>query len=122
MGVIYRAAAQLVLGLHVLFSLVAMFGGFALLIHLSWMWVHLPLLIWAVAVNLFGWTCPLTPLEKKLLKAGGSQAYDGGFLVNYLGPLLNLDNQTSRKLEVQTASVLLVWNMLVYVGIFLTYG
>lgn len=122
MEVIYRTAAQLVLSLHVLFSLVAMFGGFALLIHLSWMWVHLPVLIWAVAVNLFGWTCPLTPLEKKLLKAGGGQAYGGGFLVNYLGPLLNLDNQTSRKLEVQTASVLLVWNMLVYVGIFLTYG
>jgi hypothetical protein len=122
MRFIYRTAAQLVLSLHVLFSVVAIFGGFALFIHLSWMWVHLPILIWAVAVNLFDWTCPLTPLEKKLLKAGGSEEYEGGFLAKYLGPLLNLDNNVSRKLEVQTASVLLVWNMLVYVGIYLTYG
>ncbi len=122
MRLIYRISAQLVLSLHVLFSLVAMFGGFAIFLHLSWMWIHLPILTWAVAVNLFGWTCPLTPLEKKLLKAGGGEEYVGGFLANYLGPLLNLDNHTSRKLEVQTATVLLIWNMLVYIGICLTYG
>ncbi|MBE9523146.1 MAG: DUF2784 domain-containing protein [Proteobacteria bacterium] len=121
MKIIYRAAAQLVLLLHILFSLVAMFGGFGLLIDMSWMWIHLPVLIWAVAVNLFSWTCPLTPLEKRLWRTGGSEEYEGGFLVHYLGPLLNLDS-SSRELEVQTGTVLLIWNMLVYVGIWLSMG
>lgn len=121
MKAFYRAAAQLVLLLHILFSLVALFGGFGLLIHLSWLWIHLPILIWAVAVNLFSWTCPLTPFEKKLWKAGGSEGYEGGFLVHYLGPLLNLDN-ASRDLEVQTGAVLIIWNILVYVGIWLSTG
>ena len=117
----YRAAAQLVLLLHILFSLVAMFGGFGMLIYLSSMWVHLPILIWAVAVNIFSWTCPLTPLEKKLWRAGGSYEYEGGFLNHYLRPLLNFDN-SSRKLEIQTGAVLIIWNMFVYVGIWLRMG
>lgn len=121
MRVFYRAAAQLVLLLHILFSLVAMFGGFGLLIHLSWMWIHLPILIWAVVVNLFSWTCPLTPLEKKLWRAGGSEEYEGGFLIHYLGPLLNLDN-ASREFEVQAGVVLMIWNILVYGGVWLSMG
>jgi hypothetical protein len=118
MKVFYRAAAQFVLLFHILFSLVAMFGCLGLLINLSWMWLHLPILLWSVAVNLFSWTCPLTPLEQKLLRAGESQAYEGGFLTHYLGPLLNLDN-SSRALEVQTGVALIIWNMLVYAVILL---
>jgi hypothetical protein len=114
----YKTAAKLVLFIHILFSLVAMFGGFGLLISQSWMWIHLPILIWAVAVNLFSWTCPLTPVEKKLWKLGGSDGYKGGFLSHYLRPLLNLDN-SSRELEVQTGIVLIIWNMVVYVGTWL---
>ena len=117
----YRTAAQLVLLLHILFSLVAMFGGFGMLIYLSSMWVHIPILIWAVTVNLFSWTCPLTPLEKKLWRAGGNDGYEGGFLSHYLRPLLNFDN-SSRKLEIQTGAVLIIWNMFVYVGIWLSMG
>jgi hypothetical protein len=119
MKAFYRAVAQLVLLLHIMFSLVAMFGGFSLLIHLSWMWIHLPILIWAIAVNLLNLTCPLTPLEKKLLRLGGREEYGGGFLVHYLGPLLNRDT-ASKQLEVQTGAVLIIWNMLVYVGIWLS--
>ena len=74
-----------------------------------------------VIFNLFGWICPLTPLEKKLLRAGGSDAYEGGFLSHYLGPLLNLES-TSREIEIQTGIVLIIWNMLVYVGVWLSMG
>lgn len=111
---LFRAAAQLVLLVHTLFALTAMFGGFGMLICLSSMWIHIPIMLWAAAVNLFSWTCPLTPLEKRLWRAGGREEYDGGFLVHYLGPLLNLET-ASRKLEVQTGTVILTWNLLVYV-------
>ena len=121
MKTFYRAVAQFLLLLHITFSLVAMFGGFSLLIHLSWMWIHLPILIWSIVVNLFNLTCPLTPLEKKLLRLGSREAYEGGFLVHYLGLLLNRDN-ASRQLEIQTGAVLIIWNMLVYGGIWLSMG
>ncbi len=115
---LFQAFAQLVLLIHILFSLTAMFGGFGVLICLSSMWIHIPLMLWAAAVNLFSWTCPLTPLEKRLWRAGGREEYEGGFLIHYLGPLLNLET-ASRKLEVQTGAVILIWNLLVYAIVWL---
>ena len=119
MRVLYRAAAQLVLLLHILFTLLALFGGFGVLMSPTWLWVHLPIVVWAVAVNLFGWICPLTPLEKRLWRAGGREEYRGGFLLHYFGPLLNLDT-ASRKIEILTGVVVLIWNVVVYAGIWLS--
>ena len=88
-----------------------------MLICLSAFWIHIPVLIWATVVNLFGWVCPLTTLEKKLLRAAGDEQYEEGFLIHYFGPLLNLEN-ASRKLEIQTGVVILVWNIIVYLVVF----
>lgn len=118
MRLLYRVAAQLILLLHILFVLVAMFGGFGLLFCKTWMWIHIPVLLWATAVNLFGWICPLTPLEKKLWRAGGRDEYKGGFLVHYFGPFLNL-NVAARRVEVLTGVIVLVWNLVIYSGIWL---
>ena len=111
---LYRAAARMVLVLHLMFTVVALFGGFALLMSLAMLWIHIPILLWAVAVNLFGWTCPLTPLEKKLWRTGGRPDYAGGFLIHYFGALLNLES-ASRRVEVTTALVLIAWNLVVYI-------
>ena len=119
MRVLYRAAAQLVLLLHILFTLLALFGGFGVLMSQAWLWVHLPIVVWGVAVNLFGWTCPLTPLEKSLLRAGGREEYRGGFLIHYFGPMINFDGG-SRNVEILTGAVVLIWNVVVYVGIWLS--
>ena len=110
-------AASLVLLLHIAFSLFAIFGGFGMLICLSAFWIHIPLMLWAAAVNLFGWTCPLTSMERKLWQAGGRESYEGGFVAHYFGPLLNLETST-RKLEVQTGLFVLGWNILVYLMVF----
>ncbi len=113
-----RVAARSVLMLHLMFSLAAMFGGLAMLILFSAFWIHIPLLLWAAAVNLFGWTCPLTPLEKRLWRCGGRDAYEGGFLVHYFGPLLNLE-RADRRVEIRTGGVILAWNAMVYSGVLL---
>lgn len=84
-----------------------------MLISISALWIHLPIVIWAAAVNLFGWTCPLTPLEKTLWRAAGREGYEGGFLVHYFGPLINLDSAT-RTTEQITGGVIITWNVLVY--------
>ena len=119
MKALYRAAAQIVMLLHISFTLLALFGGFGLLVSPAWLWVHLPIVIWAVAVNLFGWICPLTPLEKRLWRAGGRGEYRGGFLIHYFGPMINFDGG-SRRVEILTGVVVLIWNLVVYAGIWIS--
>ena len=58
--------ADLVLLAHAAFVLFAVFGGW-LALRWRWLvWLHVPSLLWGVAVELFGWACPLTALEDSL--------------------------------------------------------
>lgn len=87
--------ADLVLVLHAGFILFVMFGA---LLQLRWPrapLVHLPMLAWGVAIELIGWTCPLTPLEKTLRHAAGEGGYTGGFIEHYLLPLIYPPGLTS---------------------------
>ena len=71
---------SLVLLLHAVFVLFALFGALAML---AWRWapvLHLPALAWGVWVELTGGICPLTPLENSLRRAAGEAGYEGGFL------------------------------------------
>ena len=80
--------ADLVLLLHALFILFALFGALTTLV---WRWapvLHLPALAWGVAIELTGGICPLTPLENSLRRAAGEAGYEGGFLEHYLVPIL----------------------------------
>jgi len=86
--VLYRVLANLVLALHVAFVAFAILGG---LLALRWRWIpwlHLPAVLWGAVVEFTGWTCPLTPLENSLRRAGSSQVYSGDFVQHYLSPLL----------------------------------
>ena len=83
-----RWLADLVVAAHLAFIVYAVAGG---LLALRWprsVWLHLPAVAWAAAVELAGWICPLTPLEKWLREAGGEPAYSGGFIAHYLLPLI----------------------------------
>ena len=52
--------ADLVILVHVAFIVFVLFGGL-LAFRWRWMpWAHLPAVVWGVAVELFGWVCPLT--------------------------------------------------------------
>ena len=84
----YSLLASLVLLLHALFVLFAIFGA---LITLVWRYaplLHLPALAWGVAIELTGGVCPLTPLENSLRRAAGEAGYEGGFVEHYLVPIL----------------------------------
>ena len=84
----YRVLADLVVITHFAFILFVLFGG---LFAFRWRWapwVHLPTATWGAAVELFGWFCPLTPLENSLRRAGGSAEYSGGFIDHYLMPII----------------------------------
>jgi hypothetical protein len=84
----YRLAADAMVLLHLGFVLFVLAGA---LLAFRWRWMmllHVPAVVWAVLLEFNGWLCPLTPLEQKLRVAGGQAGYSGGFVEEYLLPVL----------------------------------
>jgi hypothetical protein len=111
--VLHRVAGDAILLLHFAFVLFAVFGGLLILVNSGWAWVHVPAVLWSSVVNLAGWTCPLTPLEKGCRKRVG-EAYDGGFVEHYVGSLV-YPRGMPRQLELVAGVSILSWNALLYV-------
>ena len=110
---LYRVLADLVVITHLAFIIFVLFGG---LLALRWRWaawVHLPALAWGVAIEFFGWFCPLTPLENSLRRASGSAGYTGGFIEHYLLPII-YPRELTRGLQVLLGCVLVVLNLATY--------
>lgn len=101
---------------HFLFVLLAVFGGLGVLIDTRWAWLHAPMVVWSSAVNLAGLTCPLTPLENRFRAAAQQTGYEGGFVEHYLGPLI-YPKGMPRRLELVAGVSIVLWNALVYAGL-----
>ena len=109
----YRLAADAVLLVHLVFVVFAVAGGF-LALRWRWLpWLHLPTLAWAAWVEFSGSTCPLTPIENMLRRAGGQAGYPGGFIEQYLLPLL-YPAELTRELQWVLGTVLLLVNAAAY--------
>jgi len=80
--------AEVVVGLHVGFVLFVLLGGLLVLRWPRMAWLHLPAAVWGALIEFAGWVCPLTPLENRLRRAGGTAEYAGGFVEHYLLPVL----------------------------------
>jgi hypothetical protein len=85
---LFRAAADFVLVVHLGFILFVVFGGWFVLRRPWIAWLHLPAAFWGAVIEFSGWVCPLTPLENRLRAASGSAGYDGSFIEHYLIPLI----------------------------------
>jgi hypothetical protein len=109
----HRVGANLVLLGHFLFVLFAVFGGFAILLDRRWAWLHVPVVAWSSIVNLAGWTCPLTPLEKRLRVAARQSGYEGGFVQHHIGPLV-YPGGMPRRFELVAGISIVLWNAVVY--------
>lgn len=114
-------AASFVLAFHFVFVVTAVFGGFGVLLDPRWAWVHVPIVLWSSLVNLAGWTCPLTPLEKCLRAGADQRGYEGGFVEHYLAPLV-YPKGMPRRLELVAGVSVLVCNALVYALVFWLRG
>jgi hypothetical protein len=112
----HRIAADVVLLAHFLFAAFAVFGGLLLLDDLRWAWLHLHAVIWSAIVNLMGWTCPLTPIEKRLRVRAGQAGYAGGFIQHYVGRAV-YPRGMPRRMELIAGFSVLAGNALVYAGI-----
>lgn len=85
---VYPILAEITVVLHGAFVLFGVLGG---LLTWRWRWVawlHLPAVVWAAGIQFVGWICPLTPLENWLREKGGGNTYEGGFVEEYITPLI----------------------------------
>lgn len=109
----YRIAAELTLILHLLFIVFVLFGGLLCLHRTRWLWLHLPSVLWGVWIEWSGWICPLTPLENLFRQKASGQGYQGGYVENYLLPLL-YPEQLTVSLQWFLGSLVLVVNIAIY--------
>lgn len=80
--------AELLMLVHFGFVLFVIAGGLLVAWRAWFAWLHLPCALYGAAIELFGWVCPLTPLEQSLRRAAGQGGYEGGFIEHYLRPIL----------------------------------
>jgi hypothetical protein len=106
-------AADLILLLHFGFIVFVAAGGFLVLRWHRLAWLHVPAVIWGAAVSLFGWLCPLTPLENQLRLAVGEAGYAGSFIGHYLMPVIYPSGLT-RTWQLVLGGAVLVINAIIY--------
>jgi len=112
---IARIFADALVGLHFLFVVFVVTGGF-----LTWRWpraawLHLPVAVWGALIEFTGWICPLTPLENALRRAAGEAGYAGGFIEHYLIPVVYPAGLT-RSTQLVLGAAVVVVNVVAYGG------
>ncbi|MGH8197500.1 MAG: DUF2784 domain-containing protein [Steroidobacteraceae bacterium] len=111
---IYRFLADAVLVLHLAFILFVVLGGLVVLRAPRLAWLHLPAVAWGVLLEVFGWICPLTPLENRLRALGGEGGYAGGFIEHYLTALIYPAGLT-RSMQVALGVIVIAINLVIYI-------
>ena len=109
----YRLLADLIVIVHFAFLLFVVAGGVVTLRWPKVAWVHLPAALWGALIELFGWACPLTPLEVELRHRGGEAAYTGGFVAHYVMSVLYPEGLT-RAIQVALGVLVLAFNGVLY--------
>lgn len=115
----YSVLADLVLALHLAFIVFIVVGGLSVLRWPGMIWLHLPAAAWGVLIELFGWICPLTPLENWLRVRAGEQGFTETFVERYLLPIVYPDRLT-RNVQLALAAAVVVMNALVYAFVWRT--
>lgn len=77
-------AAQAVVAVHLGYLLYVLLGGLLALRDLRWLGPHLVTAFWGVVGVAGQLGCPLTALEKHLIRLDGQVPYDGSFIGTYV--------------------------------------
>ena len=105
--------ADLVVILHFAFVLFVILGGLLVLRWPRLVYVHLPVALYGALIELVGWICPLTPLEKQLRESAGLQGYQGGFVEHYILPVLYPAGLT-RNVQLVLGLIVIGMNLAIY--------
>src|SRR5687767_9285935 len=110
---IYRTLADLIVIAHIGFVLFVVLGGFLVRRWPRLIYVHVPVAVYGVLIELIGWVCPLTPLENHLRSLGGQAGYSGGFVEHYLLPIL-YPNALTRNVQLVLGGLVIAFNVVAY--------
>jgi hypothetical protein len=110
---IYRFLADVVLVVHLGFVLFVVLGALLVFRWPRLRWLHLPAAAWGVIIEIAGWPCPLTPLEKALRRLGGEGGYAGGFIERYVTALL-YPGELPRAAHIALGLLALAINLAIY--------
>ncbi len=83
-----RLLADGLVALHFAFIVFVLFGGLLVLHWRGWSVLHLPAVAWAAFVEFTATICPLTPWENALRRRAGEAGYNGGFVEQYVLPVI----------------------------------
>ena len=108
-----RLAADVIVAVHAAFVVYVTLGGVLVLWWPRMAWAHVPAVIWGIAIEFAGWTCPLTPIENQLRQRSGSAGYEGDFIEHYVLPVLYPANLT-RSWQLLLGSLALIVNVAIY--------
>ncbi len=86
----YKWAAEAVVLLHFSWIVFVVTGAFFLWRTRRWKYVHLAALLYSLAIETWGWICPLTYLEQWLWVRAGVQSYEGSYITYYLEKIIYL--------------------------------
>jgi hypothetical protein len=112
--VVDRVLADAVVVFHLAFIAFVLAGG---VLVITWRrrvaWVHLPAAAWGAYAELTSTICPLTPLENALRRRAGQSGYAGGFVENYLIPIVYPAGLTPN-VQVVIGAIVVVVNVAIY--------
>ena len=85
---IYLLLADVLVVLHFGFIVFVVLGALTVFRWPKMVWAHIPCALWGAWIELSGGICPLTPLEVRFRRMGGTEGYTGGFIEHYLVPIV----------------------------------
>jgi len=116
----YRLMADIVVVIHFAFTIFVLLGGILTIWWRKVIWLHIPAAVWGALIEFAGWICPLTPLENRLRAKGGEAGYPGGFVEEYVLPVIYPAGLT-RETQIILGIFVITVNLVIYWKVFIKY-
>ena len=113
----YRLMADIVVVTHFAFTIFVLLGGILAIWWRKVVWLHIPAAVWGALIEFAGWICPLTPLENWLRVKGGEAGYPGGFVEEYVLPVIYPAGLT-REIQIILGIFVITVNLVIYWKVF----
>lgn len=110
MKIAYAIVVVLTVAAHLAFIAYMVTGGFLALRWPKTIWLHIPVVIWGIAIELIDFVCPLTWLERWARpKAGMAPLPADGFIDHYLTGVVYPANYANLVLVLALLTVVASW-------------
>jgi uncharacterized protein DUF2784 len=113
----YHLLADTALVIHFAFIIFVLLGGILAIWWRKVAWLHIPAAVWGVLIEFAGWLCPLTSLENRLRIKGGEAGYPGGFVEEYILPVIYPAGLT-REIQIILGILVIAVNLVIYWKVF----